>query len=465
MKRWNIALRVGVFLICLCLMIGGLTAVLKDKRVTFPYDPTRKVEGFYAEEKNSLDFIFIGSSQLFTSVTPAVLWSEFGITSYDFAANEQTFELSYTYIQEALKYQRPKAVILEISYCLEPNYAREGVKRINLDPLRWGLPKLQAILETVGPGERFSYLFELSKYHDTWADLDQTSMEYLLSDKHNPYKGYTPSDESEPDGVPLKEEIAAISERKPLPEIPMEYLQKMIDYTKEQGVDLLLLKTPNGNAENQPYYNTVEDLAAEQNIPFLNLNSEMGGEKHNNVCYADDITVRIGEWLTGLYEVEDKRGQEAYAQWDEDAQYYYHRAHAERFQEKETFPEYLAHAAEGGYAVFLAVDGSGTESLTPECQELLRSLGLNAGVSDGDSYIAAFDSENIYVEECSREGRSYKNKLFGHVITLVSQGEEAGNCSEIGFDGVAYTKIGRGLHAVIYDPLLDEIVSYRTFWQ
>ena len=82
--------------------------------MTFDYDTTRKVEGFYAEEENSLDFVFVGSSQMFTTVVPAVLWEEYGMTSYDFGANEQPMYLSYYYIKEALKYQNPKAIVLEV---------------------------------------------------------------------------------------------------------------------------------------------------------------------------------------------------------------------------------------------------------------------------------------------------------------------------------------------------------------
>ena len=142
MKNRKIPARVIGFLACVLLLVWGLTALLKDKRVTFDYDTTRKVEGFYAEEKASLDFVFIGSSQMFTSVVPAVLWEEYGITSYDFGANEQPMYLSYYYIREALKYQNPKAIVLEVSYCDAKDYATEGVHHINAIDLFMGKDKI-----------------------------------------------------------------------------------------------------------------------------------------------------------------------------------------------------------------------------------------------------------------------------------------------------------------------------------
>ena len=60
MKNWKIAVRIAAFLGCVMMLLCGLTVLLKDKRVTFDYDTTRKVKGFYAEEKDSLDFVFVG---------------------------------------------------------------------------------------------------------------------------------------------------------------------------------------------------------------------------------------------------------------------------------------------------------------------------------------------------------------------------------------------------------------------
>ena len=45
--------------------------------------------GFYAEEANSLDAVFIGSSTLRSSINPVELYKDFGITSYVIATSSQ----------------------------------------------------------------------------------------------------------------------------------------------------------------------------------------------------------------------------------------------------------------------------------------------------------------------------------------------------------------------------------------
>ena len=465
MKKWKIAVRIAAFLGCAALLLYGLTVFLKDKRVTFDYDTTRKVEGFYAEEKNSLDFVFVGSSQMFTSVVPAVLWEEYGITSYDFGANEQPMYLSYYYIKEALKYQDPKAIVLEVSYCNAPEYTHEGVHHINLDDLRMGPVKLEAIFDVIPEGERFPYIFELAKYHDTWTTMDKASYQYIGADKHNPYKGYTPSLDGFADGGEFNEEIAKVTEKAELAELSVKYMEKIIALCKEKNVDLLFLKTPNDHIQNQPEYNAVADIAENHNIPYLDLNREMKGQLHNHVFHAETITKRIGEWLTSLYEVEDKRENPEFAGWHEDADYYYRYAHQLRLNDMEIFEEYVTELIGRDYVVCIAVNQDAGAYLSEEAVALMQQLGCQWDVSTagGNSYLAVVENGIIHAETGSEDVVAYENRIYDHTFKVVSQGALAGCNASIIIDGVEYAPNEKGFNIVVYDPKLDMILSTNSF--
>ena len=465
MKKWNIAVRIAVFLGCAGLLLYGLTVLLKDKRVTFDYDTTRKVEGFYAEEKNSLDFVFVGSSQMFTSVVPAVLWEEYGITSYDFGANEQPMYLSYYYIKEAIKYQDPKAIVLEVSYCNAPEYTHEGVHHINLDDLRMGKTKLEAIFDIIPAGERWPYIFELAKYHDTWTTLDQHSLEYITTNKHNPYKGYTPSLDGFADGGTFNEEIAKVTEKSELAELSVTYMEKIITLCKEENVDLVFLKTPNDHIQNQPDYNAVGDIAERHNIPYLDLNKEMKGQLHNHVFHAETITKRIGQWLTELYEVEDKRENPEFAGWHEDADYYYRYAHQLRLNDIEFFEEYVAELVGKDYVVCFAVNQDAGAYLSEEAVSLMQKLGCQWDVSaaGGNSYLAVVENGVIHAETGSEEIVAYENRIHEHRFSVISQGAQAGCNASIQVDGIEYAPNEKGFNVVVYDPKLDMILSSKSF--
>lgn len=466
MKKRNIIFRSAAFVFCVLLMLYGLTVLLKDKRVTFPYDTTRKIEGFYAEEKNSLDFVFVGSSQMFTSVVPAVLWQEYGITSYDFGANEQPMYLSYYYIKEAVKYQKPKAIVLEVSYCAGRDYATEGVQHINLDDLKMGPVKLEAIFDVIPEGKRFPYIFELAKYHDTWSELTEVDFRAIVRDRHNPYKGYTPSVEFPAEGE-FKEEIAQINEVKKLPKFSLDYLKKIIDFAEKEEIELLFLKTPNSNVDYQPYYNAVGELAAEHEIPFLNLNAEMYGRFHNHVYHAERITKRIGEWLTSLYEVEDKRKNPEFSRWHEDAAYFYRYKELLELNEIENFDDYIKKLTGTDYLVCMAVNGDVGGQMFPYQAELLKKLGVSIDLSqpgmEGESYLIVFEGEKVHAEVHGREPAAYEEKIYGHRIKVVSQGWDAGKSASICFDGNEYALNHKGFNIVVYDPLQDLIMGSRSF--
>ena len=87
MKKKTIVFRFFLFFVFFILLFLVVSEVLKDKRIVQEYDASAKVKGFYEEKEDTLDFVFVGSSQLYADIAPAVLFSEYGITSYDFCAN------------------------------------------------------------------------------------------------------------------------------------------------------------------------------------------------------------------------------------------------------------------------------------------------------------------------------------------------------------------------------------------
>ena len=411
------------------------------------------------------EVIFIGDCEVYENFSPVTLWEEYGITSYDFGANEQPMYLSYYYIKEAIKYQDPKAIVLEVSYCNAPEYTHEGVHHINLDDLRMGKTKLEAIFDIIPAGERWPYIFELAKYHDTWTTLDQHSLEYITANKHNPYKGYTPSLDGFADGGTFNEEIAKVTEKSELAELSVTYMEKIIALCKEENVDLVFLKTPNDHIQNQPDYNAVGDIAERHNIPYLDLNKEMKGQLHNHVFHAETITKRIGQWLTELYEVEDKRENPKFAEWHEDADYYYRYAHQLRLNDIEFFEEYVAELVGKDYVVCFAVNQDAGAYLSEEAVSLMQKLGCQWDVSaaGGNSYLAVVENGVIHAETGSEEIVAYENRIHEHRFSVISQGAQAGCNASIQVDGIEYEPNEKGFNVVVYDPKLDMILSSKSF--
>lgn len=468
MKKRTVFIRFTTFFLIFVLLFAVVTEVLRDKRVELEYDVTSKVKGFYQEPENSLDFVFVGSSQLYAAIAPNVLFEEFGITSYDFAANEQPMWISYYYIREALKHQNPKAIVLDVFTMYGDEYEKEGATHINLDDLPWNLNKLSAIRASVPKEERGAFYFELIKYHDTWNTLDKHKLMSSFWSRRNVYRGYSPFVVPHEYGETAPQEVIAQTERAPMGDMAKEWLDKIIALTREEGVDLILIKTPNGHAERQKLYLSVEDYAKEQGIPFLNMNTVFDGEAHINILQAEKVTRYVGEYLCDCYEITDKRTDENYAQWHEDGRYFYHKKDKCLQLTQTEMASYFETLYGKEWVTMFALKKSEAITLSDREREALSRLGIEPDydaegdwcylvlLKDGKPVMDGAQVSDIYGEDIDTgDGHSYR--------LAYEMNEEGEMLPALYMDGDNYSMEYDGINVFIYDSLLEEIVEFVAF--
>ena len=80
-----------------------------------------RARGFYGEEKDSLDVVAIGNSDLASGFSPMELWKTHGISGFACGEPNQTIDQSVRLLQEVLTCQRPKVVILETDALFQEN--------------------------------------------------------------------------------------------------------------------------------------------------------------------------------------------------------------------------------------------------------------------------------------------------------------------------------------------------------
>lgn len=147
--------------------------------------------GFYAEEANSLDAVFIGSSTLRSSINPVELYKDFGITSYVIATSSQRPSALLYFLKEAQKLQKDAVYVLDINlvrHDLEVwNEQNEGSLRHITDGMKYSYNRVLCINDIV-PQRKIEYLFDIVKYHDNiktqlnWNDWN--------FERNNPWKGF-----------------------------------------------------------------------------------------------------------------------------------------------------------------------------------------------------------------------------------------------------------------------------------
>lgn len=257
---------------------------------------------------NSLDVLFLGSSNLMSGINPIQLWAETGIQSYNYCSRAQTFPFSYEYLRDALKTQLPRCVVLDaLSIFLEKSY--NGLAdhafhfSVNMDNLSL-TSKLDLLDPYVSKEDRLSYVFPLLKnhnYYKTWENVkDETEQIFM---------GYCFVDSNKSYDTPVY--TNAVS---PMEDIDDLYLRKIIDLCQEYNIDLYVIKTPVAYSdEAHSILNHVKNVCEEYGVTFYDMMSDftswgfdyqtdMMDSTHINSTGAYKATVRIGSILKERYD-------------------------------------------------------------------------------------------------------------------------------------------------------------------
>ena len=333
MKKWTRILKVIVFSGLFLSIFLYLNQVVSFKQLTKPWDMTHKVRGLTNEPPYTMDVMYFGSSHMYSSINPVLVWEEIGVPSYSFATRQQPLWITYHYMKEALKYQKPKVMVLDLLMTKQQeDYSEEGVNRTAIDLLPMSLNRLQMIQASVKEEERWSYYINFIKYHSRWKELKEEDWDFGWMEKTDPLKGYVMLDKITP--IKDREDITSVTEKKPLSEKTEKYLLKIIELCKKEGINLVFYKAPsNATQEEKAYFNTVEAIAKENNIPFIDYNeyydilgldieNDFYDKGHVNYIGSEKVTKHFAQFLKEHFELEDKRNDKAYANWNEAVTYY-----------------------------------------------------------------------------------------------------------------------------------------------
>lgn len=262
------------FILIFLLILREAGEVLMHKQIEGRWNMTAKVAGFYNEEPNSLDVIFFGSSHAYCSIDPKIFYRETGLNSYIFTTQQQPLWISYHYMIEALKTQKPKLMAVEIHMAIhdEDGYLDEATNHTAIDPIPFSKNKLEMIKASVPEGERRYYIFNIMKYHERWEELGEADYVRSYRRDKDPEKGHVRLSEIS-DSV-VWEDVSEIKEIKIGIEKNIYYINRIIDLAEKEGIDLLLFKSPsNATVEEKMYYNGVYSVAEERGVDYIDFNS------------------------------------------------------------------------------------------------------------------------------------------------------------------------------------------------
>ncbi len=287
MNKLKLVIKSLAFLGIFYIILSFFTLIYMPKR-DCETSQCEQAVGIYQEPRNSLDVLFLGSCNMYSSVSPVLIYEEYGITGYAMCCPDQELSTSYYYLLEALKYQDIKVVVIESLFLTNTNNAkREKYNRFAVDnlpnsfnklALEWNISKRESsFMKKYDPSSPdflltfAGYLFPLLRYHSR-TDLDENDLA-LWQNQYNFYKGgfpqynYTTNDGLFWDKVFNGDEINEISR---------EYVPKIKHLCDENGIQLVIIKSPNYArwGHDDSYTQIVRDYVKELDIPFIDFHDD-----------------------------------------------------------------------------------------------------------------------------------------------------------------------------------------------
>lgn len=284
----------------------------------------------YAQPENTIDVVFMGSSHVHYNINTAQLWEEYGIASYDYSSAEQPLWVTYYYLQEICKYQNPQLIVLDL-YC--PARFKDDYQYYyltdSLNGMKFSLNKVKMLNSCCEPQNLFDYFPSIVTYHSRYSELEEEDFEYLLAstEDRSSFKGYTPYFKVSPQKEPEWDCDAAGG----LTAKSEEYLLKIIDYCRQEGMDLYLTVTPYLTSnEDELVYNRIHEIADEQGLNFdssnysyeemgLNFKTDFNDDSHLNYFGSCKYTSYLAKNIKNSYDIPDRRGLDKWESWDRHA--------------------------------------------------------------------------------------------------------------------------------------------------
>lgn len=471
----------AVFSLILAAVLLCVNRMMVPKYISSDFPTTSAFLGFYEMERDSVDVLFLGSSHVMSAFSPQELYDEYGLRSYNLGSQEQSLLLSYYWLREALRFQRPKAVVLDTFFCFpylpgEPLNANEATVRRSLDHMRWSSVKREAVeaVCALDPSQSaLSYYFPNIRYHERWLnDLGETDFTPSEWSAFYQMKGFalTAERSGKTDFQPFW--TGWSRRRVPMEPLMEEYLDKITALCEEEDIALILVKTPTTEGT-LPRYNTTAAYAEAHGLRYYDFNElelyeEVGYDfaednrewSHVNYWGARKLAGKLAEVLIeecGVPQAEDR-------QWEESRAFYQGMAENAELTRIKYVRAYLRALPSERYTIFIAGCGAVKNELLTEMQSVgLRRLGLTEDPSrmPRGSYYAVIFPEGVQAEELSmgelsitgsfRDGRS--------VYSISSAGPATGDSCSIVLDGVEYARNRRGLNIVVFDNVYGRVVD------
>ena len=334
-------------IVCILLAVCVSTGFLQELLFCHADHNRERVKGFYLEDKESLDVVYLGASEVYSDIAPGYAYARDGVTGYLFATQANTILNYKSQLKNILSRQKDALVVIELNGAMydDEDILREANLRNYGDHVPLDFTKLEWIAQE-NVTNKVEYAFPFIKYHGNWCDptAEELYRKTIADDKSRGYnylKGMLNWPVAFHSPKPsLNSELPSMADqRAPLTEIAEKSLRDLLEYCRsEKLTNVVFARFPHIVTESTldrfKRSNTIGDIVAEYGFDYLNFERDVAqigldetqdfyNDDHLNVYGQQKFTAFLTDYLKEHYglaphTINEKQKEE----WDACAAYY-----------------------------------------------------------------------------------------------------------------------------------------------
>ena len=268
-----------------------------------------RLEDFYAQPRDTLDVVFVGSSAVYTFFSPLRMYDRTGLTSALYATPNQSVPMLRYILEEGRRRQPNALYVVELRSMLAShednlNILSADLRRLT-DNMPWSLNRARCIESLAPASDRLSWHFDLMKYHDRWPEAGVSDLRVRWG-KADDSRGFPFDTRTEVIRAEDRSAVNAVIAPEEENEIA---LRGLLEYLRERELNVLFVATPFAlSREQEKKYNAVGRIIDEYGYDFIDMNRlipELGLDfetdysdfRHVNILGAIKCTDWIGDIL------------------------------------------------------------------------------------------------------------------------------------------------------------------------
>ncbi|MBQ3163648.1 MAG: RICIN domain-containing protein [Lachnospiraceae bacterium] len=489
-KRKIPIIKVIVFLVLFLIIFVYVQNIVTPKWTYTDWQEgdTARYRKFYEVERDSLDYIVLGPSRSFWSLNPMVIYAETGYTGYSLGGSVQGIEVSYYWLKEALKYQKPKYVILETGAFFYPKtYANgENVAAVSkaLTNMRFSANKIEACFKCQSNSKSaIEYLIPLLSFHTRWEELEEGDFE----EKTEPsFKGghicflktnYSSKD-CRNDGKVSRYKVGNEENNvtyRTISDANKECFENIYYLCKMNHITLIPIIGGTQNLTSQDKA-TLEQYLKEFELELLDLNNYAAinwnkdtpdSGAHVNYWGNCKCSKVLAQHLEGWDELENHSEDVKYQEWNTDLIEYRTFEEEKLINNKEQVLLYLNTLIKSKEELYIVVSvrDEACGGWNDELDYYIRELGLTSDFRSNhqNSFIAVIDGGNCIFEQWEENKMVLEDNISlggkNRYLSVTSAGFAYGDTAVIKLDSTNYSYNSRGLNIVTIEKATGKVVS------